>query len=1136
MKKVLIALVALVALAGGAAWTLNFAGDLVVREAGSAVKELMGADLRVAEISGNPIRGFSMRDVSLSRDGAQLFSARNIDVSLNLMSLLSKSPKLSMLTVGGVELDADELAAQVAQIQFEGGGGEMPIETVRVVDSTIKSKWGRVGITRTDLSVKGPDIEADVDLAVNSVPVKGSITARVEGSDAEVRSMSLKVGGGEVNASGRLSPSLAVSGAVKDLDLAQLASFWPALSPEGFDGAVSLSFSGEGEWNAPILKGDLDYSGRSVLGYPVDSVSAKWSLGADRLSVEGLDARVLGMPLAGGMSLSFGAGKPPVVDLGLSGSGIDLSELKKVYPDLGEVSGQVDKFSVKLAGTADTLSGVVEFSAPKLGVMGYTVTESRAQVKLTPAAASLSAKSQFEGAAITAQGTIGDYMTAPKLDLTANIRNINLAKAAASFPQLKDLALQGGAHADVALKGTSAAPDVSVKAWSEKISVMKELLESPSATISLKGDSITVSKAGAKWRGAAISVSGTVAGGDKLNITAVMDNLQPAALAPFYPDIAQYGIKGAVAAKAVVTGSTKAPRIDLALSSASLGVKDATLKGLKASTILAGDLKAIDRADLDLDVSAASAAAAGLGFSDISLKLKKTGNTINVQSASARSGAGSLSASGSIALPAKEGDKGGLDLSVSISKADLAAVSAAGGLGVQLAGVLDGSVTLKGALDSPSIAVKATSPKVSVAGMTATDLTASLSGSTNRMVVDELRAAFGGGSLSAKGSVGLGAAPDVTLDLSGKDLDLAALASGLPDAKELGIGGRIDVTFNGKFAGTAGKGQGSISSPSFTIMGLKGANLSYLVALEGNSLSSKGASLSFYGGTVKGGGSLDINTMKFSHSLEIDGVDVNGVAQDFTGGMGGKIGGLAKGSATISGGISPKLSYSGKGSLAIGEGAITGFAGVQALTAIYRSGVRYSNVTVPFRLETGKLILEKGTRANAPQNDPLYRYLTAEGPIGPNKTMTLQCAGNVNLQVLNALTGGAIGGLSASSLQDALKGVLGGLQGGMEKADFRDISFTLGGTTEKPGFSNLKIAQAPGGDKPLQPAPIGQPVAPKEEPKKLEQVLLEQIVKPAPKPDQPLGPGQPDSPAPTPEPEKKPEDIIKDKILESIFK
>ena len=71
---------------------------------------------------------------------------------------------------------------------------------------------------------------------------------------------------------------------------------------------------------------------------------------------------------------------------------------------------------------------------------------------------------------------------------------------------------------------------------------------------------------------------------------------------------------------------------------------------------------------------------------------------------------------------------------------------------------------------------------------------------------------------------------------------------------------------------------------------------------------------------------------------------------------------------------------------------------------------------------------------------------------------------------------------------------------------------------------------------PLQPAPVEQPAAPVEEPKKLEQVLLEQIVKPVPKPDQPPAPEQPESPAPAPEPEKNPEEIIKKKILDSIFK
>ena len=1143
MKKLLLGIVLLFALAGLAVASLDFAGDLVVREAASVVKQMLGADLSVGGIKGNPVKGFSMDGVSLTKDGHPLFSAKVLDVALNLASLLSKSPKLRILSLGGVEIDADRLAEQVALLKFEGGGdGEVPIETVRFVESVVVSKWARADIAKLDLSFNGKEILTDVDMAVNKVPVKGSVAALLDGERVDIRSLAMNVGKGSVSASGKLAPSLAVSGALKELDLKELISFWPVVSSEGFDGAVSLSFRGDGEWNAPALAGDMEYAGKSLLGYPVESVKAKWTLGMDKLSVEGLDARVLAMPLSGSMSLAFGAGKAPVVDLSLAGSGIRLAELKKVYPDLGDVSGEVDNFSIKLAGTAETLSGVIEFSAPKLGLMGYSVSESRAQVKLTPQAATLSAKSQFEGAPITAQGSITEYMTAPKLNLTVNIRSLNLAKIASSFPQAKDFALQGNANSDVWIKGTAAVPEITVKVWSEKVSAMKETIESPTVMLALKGERISISNAAANWRGASIAASGTVEGNEKLNITATLENIQPGAVAPFYPDIARFKIKGAVTAKAVITGKPAAPKIDLTLSSGSLGLLDSvSFKNLKATTSLIGDPKALEKADIDLDITAASAAAEGIGLSDLALKLKKSGQKINILSAGAKVGAGSVSASGSVALPAKAGEKGNLDLAVSIAKADLAFLAAAGGLGVPLAGTLDGSVALKGALDAPSLVVKANSPKVSVAGMTATDLSAALSGALNDMKIDEFKAQFGGGALSAKGGVKLGATPDVTLDISGSDLDLAALTSGMPDAKELGIGGKLNITFNGRFAGASGKGQGSITSPSFTVMGLKGANLSYPITLDGNSISSKGASLSFYGGSLRGGGALDIKTMKFSHTVDLDGVDVNGVAQDFTGGLEGKIGGVAKGSASITGALEPKLAYSGKGSVTIGEGSITGFKAVQLLTALYRSGVRYTSVTAPFRLETGRFILEKGTRATAPQNDPLYTFLTAEGPIGPKGALNLQCAGNVNLQVLNALTGGAIGGLTAGSLQDALKGILGGVQTGMEKADFRDISFTLGGTTEKPGVSNLKIA--PGAQQPAQPAPTGQPAAPQDPRKTLEQVLIDQIVKPAqPVQPQPLQPAQPDAPAPsptpapTPAPEKKPEDIIKEKILESIFK
>jgi translocation and assembly module TamB len=56
---------------------------------------------------------------------------------------------------------------------------------------------------------------------------------------------------------------------------------------------------------------------------------------------------------------------------------------------------------------------------------------------------------------------------------------------------------------------------------------------------------------------------------------------------------------------------------------------------------------------------------------------------------------------------------------------------------------------------------------------------------------------------------------------------------------------------------------------------------------------------------------------------------------------------------------------------------------------------------------------------------------------------------------------GALGAGTATSLEDILKGALTGAKSGLEKADFRDVSFNLGGTIEKPSVSNVKIAPAP---------------------------------------------------------------------------
>ncbi|GAB1485611.1 hypothetical protein MASR2M79_06580 [Aminivibrio sp.] len=136
-----------------------------------------------------------------------------------------------------------------------------------------------------------------------------------------------------------------------------------------------------------------------------------------------------------------------------------------------------------------------------------------------------------------------------------------------------------------------------------------------------------------------------------------------------------------------------------------------------------------------------------------------------------------------------------------------------------------------------------------------------------------------------------------------------------------------------------------------------------------------------------------------------------------------------------------------------------------------------------------------------------------------------------------------MGGLTAGSLEDALRGILGGANRAW-KADFRDISLRISSTVDDPKMSNLQVA-------PGAAAPQGTPAAPApvQPPKSIEQKVLDQIIKPnqpAPAPAQPPAPAP--APAPVPPPEtspvnppqqeepKKPEDYLKEKLLDAIFK
>jgi autotransporter translocation and assembly factor TamB len=1137
--------VASLVLVGGVALSvLDIAGGMVADIAKKTVAEQTGMQLSVKEVHGNPIRGYTFSEIQLaSAQNESLFSAKSLGAGVNFMSLLKGSPRLATLSIGGVEMDLDKFVTEFSKIKFSDsqGSGEVPIDRLTLKESRFTSKWGEIDVGDATARFSGPQMNIALDGAVNAVPVKGSLDLAMQGENITVHKADIGVGKGSLTSSGSLRPgpdgyAVDFQGTLKNIDVSEITAFWrDFLSSDDYSGAADVNFSLEGAGSSLMITASLAYRGSTLGGYPVENVSANLKYSDMRLTVSDLKATALGIPIDGSAAVAMKPGAVPSIMIQLEGSDAPLNELARLYPQLGKVEGKVDRFSARIQGPTNALSGTVELAAPEVVLMNRQITGLAAQVKLAQSdTATVSGKFVLEGAQGYLQGTAAHILTGAALDLTLKLLNLDIKKVEDLIPDGKKYGLSGALTADLAIKGKVSSPTVSGTVSSPKFSAMGYDLDKPSVTFAWDGSTLKLTDSGGTWSGLPIKVNGSV--GPLSSKTPSIDMkaqlaFSPAALKQFVPDVAAWKLQGNISAGVKLTGKLPSPKVELTASSPALSAFDVvSAKNLEATTVLGGDLAKLDK--MDLNLKAGVLAASGMGLQNLSATIKKDGQQIRLENASAKSGEGSITGGGTVTLAADaKNTDAKLDLAFDLTRLDLAPLAKSGGLSVPLSGILSGKASVKGTSSNPSIAFTAQVPNIAASGLTATDLAADVSGNLSALKINSFKANLGGAPLSATGTVVLSGPFRADLDISGTGLDLAALTAGLPDMKGA-FSGKADLNFSVKSGAQGNSGTGSVRSAAVTAYGLKLSDLNIPLALSGNSLKSENGTLNFYGGKVKNSLTFDMNAMKFSDSVTAEGFDVNAAAQDATGGLGGKITGKGVLSLKIDGSAAKNLTYSGSGQFTMGEGSISGFSGLDVLTRLYGvNGIRYTKVTAPLRIETGRLIVAKGSSAVPPAKDPIYRSaaLTEDGAFTFDKKLYFVAAGNVNFQLVNALAGGAAGGAEAllkggGSLQDvfsgknlesALKGALGAAKESSQESDFRDVSVKVTGTADKPSVALLKVG----------PSSQQQDQSAASKPAQTQTPASAQGTSSAPA--APAAPKAPSAPA-------KPEEVLKEAILDAI--
>ncbi len=343
--------------------------------------------------------------------------------------------------------------------------------------------------------------------------------------------------------------------------------------------------------------------------------------------------------------------------------------------------------------------------------------------------------------------------------------------------------------------------------------------------------------------------------------------------------------------------------------------------------------------------------------------------------------------------------------------------------------------------------------------------------SSDHVAFKEMSASVANGLIKLNSVLKLGKNLNSTYDLNIANVDLGSVMKTF-GAASLGASGKLSGSIKGAVTDTDITGDGSVSIPLFTMIGLKFEQIKSSVKLAKMVASLPDFGCKFAGGAVGGNMSVDINKMDYDLKVSLRNSQLKSIIDQMAPTLGGGLTGTLTGDYSASGKLSP-FTLDGGGTVSSAGGQVYGFKSFQSIIGIVgklsgQNAIAYSSAKIPFRTSIDKLTFEEGTAINAKKGDALYQHIKAKGTFAYAGALNMDIEGSVNTMYVNtaasALTGAITTGGAATLLTGGIGGIAGlasgaikGAQSSYGKADYRSLTFHVGGTVDSPKMSGFKI-------------------------------------------------------------------------------
>ena len=207
-------------------------GTGIVKEmAPKAAKDALGVDLTLEAVSGNPIKGYTLKNLALSKEDEEIFSIKQLEAKPSLLALIGGKLYLKSVVLDGALFDFDKIVELAKSFEPKGTEEELPLGAINIKSSEIKGPFGTIDLRNIEIKPEMSAIKATLDASYNDVLAKGNATILIK-DGIKIENLSLQIADGEIFFSGIVTPELDLEGKVKNLDLERLKNLWPPLKEQ----------------------------------------------------------------------------------------------------------------------------------------------------------------------------------------------------------------------------------------------------------------------------------------------------------------------------------------------------------------------------------------------------------------------------------------------------------------------------------------------------------------------------------------------------------------------------------------------------------------------------------------------------------------------------------------------------------------------------------------------------------------------------------------------------------------------------------------------------------------------------------------------------------------------------------------